>query len=135
MEDNIRVYVDELFREAPDSQRAYETKVELIQNLIDKYHDLIVSGKSEEDAYRITIFGIGDISELLEQLRREEPRAQKEEYGTHPVWRAVLSSFWPLITALYFLVSFLTGRWDITWVIFIAAPALHKVLCAVLRKE
>lgn len=73
MEYNIRAYVDELFRDAPDTQRAYEMKVELVQNLVDKYNDLVASGKSEEDAYNITIYGIGDISELLEEMRREEP--------------------------------------------------------------
>ena len=50
MEYNIRAYVDELFRDAPDTQRAYEMKVELVQNLVDKYNDLVASGKSEEDA-------------------------------------------------------------------------------------
>ena len=40
---------------------------------MDKYNDLVASGKSEEDAYNITIYGIGDISELLEEMRREEP--------------------------------------------------------------
>ena len=43
MEYNIRAYVDELFREAPDSQRAFEMKEELTQNLIDKYNDLVAS--------------------------------------------------------------------------------------------
>lgn len=73
MEYNIRAYVDELFRDAPDTQRAYEMKVELVQNLLDKYNDLVASGKTEEDAYNITIYGIGDIAELLEEMRREEP--------------------------------------------------------------
>ena len=54
MEYNIRAYVDQLFADAPDTQRAYEMKMELVQNLLDKYNDLVASGKSEEDAYNIT---------------------------------------------------------------------------------
>ena len=135
MENRLQVYVDELFREAPDSQRAYEASVELAQNLIDKYHDLLSGGKSEEDAYAITVDGIGDISELLEQLRREENAVPKTEEETKPIWEVLLGSYWSLITAAYFLFSFLTGRWDITWVIFIAAPALHSVLCTFIKKK
>ena len=135
MEYNIRAYVDELFREAPDSQRAFEMKEELTQNLIDKYNDLVASGKSEKEAYDITVYGIGDISELLEQMYREEPALKTEEDGESPIFKAVLTSFWPLLTAIYFLLSFWTGRWEITWVIFVAAPALRNILSAVLKKK
>lgn len=135
MEYNIRAYVDELFREAPDSQRAFEMKEELTQNLLDKYNDLVASGKSEEDAYQITLYGIGDISELLEQLRREASALKTDEGGENPVLKAVLASFWTLITVVYFLLSFWTGRWEITWVIFVAAPALRNILSAVLKKK
>lgn len=226
MEYNIRAYVDELFRDAPDTQRAYEMKVELVQNLLDKYNDLVASGKSEEDAYNITIYGIGDISELLEEMRREEPvqaqgangvsyytamyyfrrrsaamlavavmlyifsiapvvvlgvlsgvtgndalaglgvggmfvfigiatglviwngitkpkrtdppevvidlynRKKGSKIGNSPVLKAVDSAFWLLVVAVYFLLSFLTHRWDITWIIFIAAPAVSGILHA-----
>ena len=81
MEYTIRSYVDELFKDVPDSQRAYEMKVELIQNLLDKYNDLVASGKSEEDAYNITIYGIGDISELLDELRRQETENRSAQFG------------------------------------------------------
>lgn len=221
MEYNIRAYVDELFRDAPNTQRAYEMKVELVQNLLDKYNDLVACGKSEEDAYNITIYGIGDISELLEEMRRQETaqagggasgntyytaigyfrrrsaalvavavglyifsvipvvllgvlseETQNEylaAFGgaimlaiaavatglliwnslTQPkrddppeividrynrtrggsAWlKAVESGFWLLVVAVYFLVSFLTRRWDITWIIFIVAPAVSAIL-------
>lgn len=221
MEYNIRAYVDELFRDAPDTQRAYEMKVELVQNLLDKYNDLVASGKTEEDAYNITIYGIGDIAELLEEMRREEPGYpaggqgatyykamyhfrrrsaaltavavslyifsiipvivlgvlsselhsdymaalgvagmftfagiatailiwntltkpkhndppeividlyNRKKGGGRPMLKAVESGFWVLVVAVYFLLSFLTHRWDITWIIFIAAPAVSAIL-------
>lgn len=228
MEYNIRAYVDELFRDAPDTQRAYEMKVELVQNLLDKYNDLVASGKTEEDAYNITIYGIGDIAELLEEMRREEPvqsaHGQGATYykamyhfrrrsaaltavsvslyifsiipvivlgvlsaelhsdymaalgvagmftfagvatailiwnaltkpkhddppeividlynrkkgGSHPMLRAVESGFWVLVVAVYFLLSFLTHRWDITWIIFVAAPAVSAILHAAVERS
>lgn len=68
MENRIREYVEELFKDAPYTQQVYELKVELIQNLIDKYYDLINEGKSPEDAYNLTILGIGDIDELIDSV-------------------------------------------------------------------
>lgn len=35
---------------------------------------------------------------------------------------------WPLIAAVYFVVSFLTGAWGITWVIFLIGEAVIKLL-------
>lgn len=228
MEYNIRAYVDELFQDAPNTQRAYEMKMELVQNLLDKYNDLVACGKSEEDAYNITIYGIGDISELLEEMRREETvhpmtggqgtsyytavyyfrrrsaamiaiavalyifsvipvvllgvlssvlhedylaalgvaglfvfagiatalliwnALTKPKYDDPPeividlynrkrggnVWlKAIESCFWLLVVAVYFLVSFLTHRWDITWIIFIAAPAVSAILHTVAERR
>lgn len=135
MEYRIRTYVDELFLDAPDSQRAYEMKVELTQNLLDKYSDLVVSGYTEDEAYQVTVNGIGDITELLEEMRRQEADRNESAADTHPVWKAVMASYWPLVTAVYFLLSIVTGRWDLTWIIFVAAPAGYKIARALIEKK
>ena len=41
MEYTIRSYVDELFKDVPDSQRAYEMRVELIQNLLAVFSPMV----------------------------------------------------------------------------------------------
>ncbi|MBR5116296.1 MAG: hypothetical protein IK096_04445 [Lachnospiraceae bacterium] len=41
---------------------------------------------------------------------------------------AVLESYWPCVVFVYFAVSFLTGMWPITWLIFVIAPFMRKVL-------
>ena len=221
MEYPIRSYVDDLFQDVPDSQRAYEMKVELIQNLLDKYNDLVASGKSEEDAYNITIYGIGDISELLDERRRQETENRSAQFGETYyealtyfkrrsaafvaggamlcvfsvipvivlsvislltdlkfligigvavmlffvgiavalfVWNESTkpksedppemimdlferrkskvqtfikifdASYWSVLVAAYLLISFLTGRWDITWIMFIAGPAVSAIV-------
>lgn len=38
------------------------------------------------------------------------------------------------MVAVYFLLSFLTHRWDITWIIFIAAPAVSAILHAAIER-
>ena len=68
MEDKLRKYVDGLFAETAPTKKAVELKEEMIQNLNDKYNDLISDGKTPEAAYNIAVAGIGDISGLLSEL-------------------------------------------------------------------
>lgn len=73
MNEKIRNHVENLFKEAPNSKRAYDLKEELICNLQDKYQDLLTEGKSETDAYNNVIAGIGDIEELINDLEKANP--------------------------------------------------------------
>ena len=71
MEGNIRVYVEELFAGTTPSKRAVELKEEMIQNLTEKYNDLLSEGKPPEAAFNIAVAGIGDISYLLKDLEKD----------------------------------------------------------------
>jgi uncharacterized membrane protein len=72
MIDKFRARLDELFENAPQTNKARELKEELLANLMDKYSDLISSGKSEEESFNLTIDGIGDIDELLRGLKEND---------------------------------------------------------------
>lgn len=223
MEYKIRTYMDQIFESAPHTQRAYEMKIELTQNLIDKYYALVEEGKSPEDAYHLTVTSLGDVRELFAQLEDDEegnpvpppvyyPQEQPNQkrallrvlavmlyilsvapvvlmdqlfgdwggsvgivcmFGmiaaatgllvydryTHPKavqpapgtvvedfrqwqgkkarkkhWVAAFNgAFWPLVLAFYFLISFATGRWYITWVVFLIAPAVDIIVNTVLK--
>jgi len=211
MEDRIRRHVDELFYETTPTRKAVELKEEMIQNLSDKYRDLIGEGKTEEAAYNITIAGIGDISTLLAELEKdmtnmeftqemqdarrksalltavavmmyilaalpliiltifgvnmavpmgllalfimvagatglliynsmtkptynsetmvEEFREwQTEDRDRRGLRKAISSALWSIILAVYFIVSFMTGAWFITWIIFIIGAALESLM-------
>ncbi len=219
MEYNIRAYVDELFQNAPKTQKAYELKVELAQNLLDKYHALIEEGRSPDDAYKLTVMSIGDVRELFDGLEDGPAPAQpvyippadgarrsaavvsiavmlyilsvvpiivlgslfpgnfggtlgivlmfimiaaatglliynhatKPKKGPEPsnvvsdfrqwqnhsnskkqLLKAIRSAYWPLVLALYFLLSFGTGKWHVTWILFLIAPAVDGIIKAVL---
>lgn len=69
MEEKLKDYMENLFRDVPDTEQAREIKEEILQNITDKYHDLLAEGKTEEAAYNIAIEGIGDLSELLDSLK------------------------------------------------------------------
>lgn len=79
MEYHIREHVDTLFADAPNTQKAYEMKMELAENLIEKYHGLIEDGKTPEDAYNLTILSIGDVRELFDSLQDEAYGEVKEQ--------------------------------------------------------
>jgi len=211
MEDRIRRHIDELFNETTPTRKAVELKEEMIQNLTDKYRDLIGEGKTEEAAYNITIAGIGDISALLAELEKdmtnlgitqemqdarrksalltsvavmmyilaalplivlsifdvhyaapmgllalfimvagatglliynsmtkptynsetmvEEFREwQTEDRDRRGLRKAISSALWSIILAIYFIVSFMTGAWFITWIIFIIGAAIESLL-------
>ena len=68
MENKLRAYMDHLFQDVPNTKKAVEVKEEILQNIVDKYHDLVAEGKSEEAAYNIAIASIGDLDELLASL-------------------------------------------------------------------
>lgn len=209
MEENIRRYVEGLFEGTAPSRKAVELKEEMIQNLTEKYRDLLGEGKTPEAAYNIAIAGIGDVSGLIRDLRNEsldpekvdaqrqktamltavavmlyilsvipviilgavapnvavigvvlmfvfiaaatglliynhmsKPRYVKMEDTMVEDFRqwqsdskdkkslrsAVSSAVWSLIIALYFIISFISGAWYITWVIFIIGGAVQSIL-------
>ncbi len=206
MEDRIRAYVDELFQNAPSTQKAYEMKVELTGNLIEKYNTLTSEGQPPEQALASTIESIGDVSELFGSLVEPLPyqamplQQQSSKYpfflsiavmlfvlsiipvillksivgvlimvviaavaiailvyanaskpkmsngGTmvddFRTWqsktefnkqmkKSINMALWPIIVILYFLISFSTGMWHITWILFIAGIAIEGLVQAI----
>ena len=71
MKTKLKDYIDTIFADAPQSYRAYELKEEMYTDLCEKYDDLIAEGKTPAAAYHAVISGVGDISELIEELKRE----------------------------------------------------------------
>lgn len=212
----IREYINNLFQDAPQTKKAVELKEEIIQNLNDKYNDLISEGKSEEAAYNISAASVGDINELIgslkdsaeqspqvmEQLRESKKRSaiimsiaiglyilcvaplialdavgldtlgviimfvmiavatgliiynnmtkpkmpenedtvveefkkwQNENSDKYAIYKAVSSAVTAIGTVLYFVISFATGAWHITWLTFIIVAAINNVLKSVFQ--
>lgn len=65
----IKNYVEELFKDVKKTRKSEELKEELIADLEEKYRDLKESGKTEKEAYNEVIAGIGEVDELLEELK------------------------------------------------------------------
>lgn len=209
MNSKLRNYINAAFANAPKTKQAVELKEEILQNIIDKYNDLIAEGKSEEAAYNIAIASIGDLSELIgsieektvypftkEEIMQSKKRSailisvsvmlyilcvvpciifqddsigpcimftmiaiatgiliynnktkipyvkiddtmvedfkdfQNKKREKNSIEGAISGILWAITLALYFLVSFTTGAWYITWLMFVIAGALQNVLNA-----
>ncbi len=72
MKDKLKEYIDTIFadaeRRSPHNERLGELKEEMLQNLNEKYDDLIAAGRSPASAYNSAIAGVGDISALLDSI-------------------------------------------------------------------
>lgn len=68
MNRKLKDYIDDLFTQVANTTYARELKEEMLTNLNDKYEDLLVEGKSKEEAFTIVTSSIGDIRELLSGL-------------------------------------------------------------------
>ncbi|MEE1239145.1 MAG: permease prefix domain 1-containing protein [Acutalibacteraceae bacterium] len=215
MNEKLRAYVEELFKNAPKTKQAVEIKEEILRNSIDRYNDLLKEGRTPEAAYNISVAGIGDVSHLIDSMiapvassgyTREEIAANEKKRtlllavsvamyilsvippiicdelrapefvgvtlffviiavataliiyrngiklrydksdGTmvedFKEWNrdtkerrslisAVNGAVWALTLVTYFLVSFLTGAWYISWLIFIIGGAVTGIVKAI----
>ena len=68
MNKRLQDYISSLFSQVPNSTYTQELKEEMLTNLSDKYEDLLIEGKSKEEAFIIVTSSIGDIRELLSGL-------------------------------------------------------------------
>lgn len=212
MTDRLRAYIDELFVDAPNIKRTVELKEEILQNITDKYNDMLAEGKTEEAAYNIAVASIGDVSVLIEELNRRYSEAEalrpdpkqklrsailvsvavflyivsivpififepngnemiglvlmfvlvalatgllifnsmtKVKYNKiddtvveefrewqesnkkkSPAFNAINSALWTLTVTVYIIVSFWTGAWHITWIIFLISSAITGIIKA-----
>ena len=78
MKNRIKNHIDRIFASAPDCERTREIKEEMVANVSDRYDDLLNEGRSAEEAYDIAISGIGDISELVREIKKENDEAEKQ---------------------------------------------------------
>ena len=56
-----------------------------------------------------------------------------EKRGCALAWWEISSAYWVLILAVYLLISFLTGAWYITWILWVASPAIETLVKGVYR--
>jgi hypothetical protein len=143
MESRIHAHIDTLFAGAAPDARVSEVKMELYMNTVDRYHDLLAEGKTPEDAFRGATERIGDVQEILASVglpvvpQKQEKSEQKKNTPKGKTRKKILRNqgchiITMLMLCLYFILSFATSAWHITWLIFLILPAMENVYCAII---
>lgn len=106
MINKLIAYIEKLFENAPKNKKTTELKDEIKSNLIEKYNDLLTTGKTEEEAYTIVVGGIGDINELIDQLDdhrdcEDKYRRKRAKYTAFAIMLYIISVV-PVIFTDYF---------------------------------
>lgn len=139
--EQIKEYLDRIFAQAPCTQKAIDMKEAILSDVLEKYDDMIGDGMSPQDAYQRAIGGIGDLNKLIHDLRREQPGTTPPPPTPEPnrtaspnrrtLFKSINRALWLLIVVIYFLISFGTGAWHITWLTFLIGAALENIIRAV----
>lgn len=61
-------FLDDAFRPYGDFPARKDVQQELLVNLTEKYSDLKAEGKSDDEAYALTVESFGDVSEIMEHV-------------------------------------------------------------------
>ena len=64
----INNYLEVLFKEVPRTKRALELQEEISANMNERFEDYINQGKTEMQAYSLTVANMGDIDDLLAEV-------------------------------------------------------------------
>jgi len=124
MKEQFEKHIDNLLKNAPRTRRIVDLREELLSGCLDKYEDLINSGTSEEDAYNEVISGIGDIHDLIGQVKK--PINYTAMIG------AASSALWPLIVLIYMVLGFVWDLWHPGWLVFVGGALIELLIIATL---
>ncbi|MBQ8116558.1 MAG: hypothetical protein IJ147_00615 [Lachnospiraceae bacterium] len=78
----------------------------------------------------ITMNGYKDLLNLHDSTGHSSHNTGKRDgiHYTNPTVSAVMSVYWPTVTCIYLMWSFLTFNWHITWIIWPVTGILKKVI-------
>ena len=101
MREQLTQYVELLFVGTSGTD---EIRQEILQNSLDRFDDLVAQGKTPEAAYRLTLSGIGDINEILDQQPADPPAAPAQQpESEHQATNNKSQTLRALAIALYIL--------------------------------
>lgn len=145
----LQQHIAELFAaefggpDVPRSRAAFELEEEVLSNSLERYDDLTADGMEPVAAYNSVVGNIGDIHELTAALpeapgrRHDDPARARARYEESRKRRTLLGGvsglIWILCVIVFFVVSFATGGWAFTWMIFLVGACAQIVAALILK--
>lgn len=123
MIERFRAYLDKDFGKVARTIQVDELYEELLGALIDKSEEARASGMPEEEIFDYVITNFGDYREALNELDVKN-RSQKK----YILKKLTIGALWTILwffgmTIVYLTVSFITKKWNTTWIIMVGAAA------------
>ncbi len=78
MENKLKNFLNDVFEPYGNFPARKDVEQELLANLTEKYRDLKSQGKSDDEAYQLTVDSFGDVSEIMEHVNHD-PQPHNEE--------------------------------------------------------
>ena len=72
---------------------------------------------------------------ILGAKKQDSPEKEDADEPKSEMGKSVSSLIWAIGLAVYLILSFLTGAWHITWVIFPILGAINALVCAMIPAE
>src|SRR5574338_14750 len=79
MNDKLKQFLDDAFKPYGNFPARKDVEQELLANLTEKYNDLKADGKTDEEAYRLTIDSFGDVSEIMEHVQHTPQQSHEDD--------------------------------------------------------
>ena len=71
---------------------------------------------------------------LVEEMKVQMTAGKREQSREHKMASLATSTLWSFVVIIYLVISFITYRWDITWIIFPFAAALQGLITAYFKR-
>ncbi len=78
IEDKLQKFLDDAFAPYGDFPARADVTQELHANLLEKFNDLTKQGKTDDEAYRVTVDSFGDVSEIMAQVPHGGVKTESE---------------------------------------------------------
>lgn len=141
----IRSYLDAMFMKLPDTEETRAAKDALGRKMEGRYQELISQGKTESEAIGMVI---GEYS-ASNGTSNSGSSQSTNPYQTQPVnsgckrkktsgnkvLDAIMSVYWPTVTCIYLIYSFLTFDWYISWIIWPIAAVVRGLITGIFFEE
>lgn len=83
LDEKVQKYIDDLFAGVGSSQELFDLKEELSTNMKEKIADYKSRGMEEEEAFKEAIISMGDLSGLVDDMRKHgQERAKQAVYSS-----------------------------------------------------
>ena len=146
MYDKIRNHIDTLFEGIPESEKALALKEKVYADTAGKYNNFISDGMEPDEAFTNAVNSIEDIHSMLpapdssykkDSTYLPESKEMPVSYADEQERKlkfvkslrgSVSVTLWMITILGYIVLSFFTGQWQITWIIFVLAGLVQGLI-------